>query len=133
MSAASNYVEDTIIDLFLRSGSYTGGTPYVALFTADPTDDTTTALANEASYTNYARQSGAFSASDGSSGATANTALITFPANGDVGSVTITHVGVFDASSSGHLLFHGALDVSKTLATGEFISFAIGDLDITVA
>ena len=131
MSAFSNHVEDEIIDLFLRSGSYTGSAPYVALFTADPTDDTTTALANEADYTNYARQAGTFTAS--SNGVTQNTAQIDFPANGGGVAQTITHVGVFDAATNGNLLFHAALTTSKTLQSGDVLSFAAGALQITVA
>lgn len=131
MSAFSNHVEDKIIDVFLRTGSHTGTAPYVALFTADPTDDTTTALTNEATYTNYARQSVTFTAS--SNGVTQNTAQIDFPANGSGVSTTLTHVGVFDASTSGNLLFHAALTTSKTLQPGDVLSFAAGALQITVA
>ena len=131
MSAFSNHVEDKIIDVFLRSGSHTGTAPYVALFTADPTDDTTTALGNEASYTNYVRKAATFTAS--SNGVTQNTAQIDFPSNGDGVSTTITHVGVFDASTSGNLLFHSALTTSKTLQSGDVLSFAAGALQITVA
>jgi len=131
MSAFSNYVEDKIVDVFLRSGSHTGSAPYVALFTADPTDDTTTALANEASYTNYVRVAATFTAS--SNGVTQNTAQLDFAANGDGVSSTITHVGVFDASTSGNLLFHASLTTSKTLQPGDVLSFAAGALQITVA
>lgn len=131
MSAFSNHVEDKIIDVFLRSGSHTGTAPYVTLFTADPTDDTTTALTNEATYTNYARQAVTFTAS--SNGVTQNTAQIDFPANGSGVSTTLTHVGVFDASTSGNLLFHAALTTSKTLQPGDVLSFAAGALQITVA
>ncbi|MGB2469903.1 MAG: phage tail fiber protein, partial [Flavobacteriales bacterium] len=34
---------------------------------------------------------------------------------------TITHFGIFDASSSGNLLYHGALTASKTIATGDVL------------
>jgi len=131
MSAFSDYVEDKIVDVFLRNGSHTGSAPYIALFTSDPTDDTTTALSNEASYTNYVRQAATFTAS--SNGVTQNTAQIDFPSNGDGVSTTITHVGVFDASTSGNLLFHAALTTSKTLQPGDVLSFAASALQITVA
>lgn len=131
MSAFSNYVEDKIVDVFLRLGSHTGSAPYVALFTVDPTDDTTTALANEATYTNYTRKAATYTAS--SNGVTQNTAQIDFPANGGGTSTTITHVGVFDASVSGNLLFHAPLTASKTLQPNDVLSFAAGAMQITVA
>lgn len=131
MTAFSNHVEDNIIDAFLRQGTYTGSAPYVALFTADPTDDTTTALGVEASYTNYVRQAVTFTAS--SNGVTQNTAQIDFPSNGSGVSTTITHVGILDASTSGNLLFHSALTSSKTLQPGDVLSFAASALQITVA
>lgn len=131
MSAFSDHVEDNIVDIFLRLGTYTGSAPYVALFGADPTDVTATALANEASYTNYARQAVTFTAS--SNGVTQNTAQIDFPSNGDGVSATITHVGVFDAVTAGNLLFHAPLTSSKTLQPGDVLSFAASALQITVA
>jgi hypothetical protein len=133
MSAFSDYVEGQIIDAFLRGGTYNGSSalPYVALFGADPTDVTATAIANEASYTNYARQSATFTA--GSNGVTQNTAQIDFPANGDGVSATVTHVGIFDASTAGNLLFHAPLTSSKTLQPGDVLSFATNALQITVA
>lgn len=131
MSAFSDHVENAVIDVFLRQGSYTGSAPFVALFRANPTDDTTTALANEANYTGYARQAVTFTAS--SNGVTQNTAQLDFPANGSGVSATITHVGVFDAATSGNLLFHAPLTTSKTLQPGDVLSFAASALQITVA
>lgn len=131
MSAFSDYTEDKIVDVFLRVGSHTGSAPHIALFTADPTDDTSTALTNEATYTNYLRQAVTFTAS--SNGVTQNTAQLDFPSNGLGVSTTITHVGVFDASTTGNLLFHSALTSSKTLQPGDVLSFAASALQITVA
>ena len=45
---------------------------------------------------------------------------------------TVTHVGVFDASSSGNLLAYGALSASKAIATGDVFRIPAGDLDITL-
>lgn len=129
MSAFSNYTEDKIIDIFLRNGAYTpAATVYLALYTTDPTDANS---GTECSFTNYARQSVAWTAS--SNGVTQNTAQIDFPSNGSAGSVTVTHVGVLDASTSGNLLFHAPLTTSKTLQPGDVLSFAAGALQITVA
>ena len=46
---------------------------------------------------------------------------------------TVTHVGVFDASSSGNLMAWAALTASKTVASGDVFRFDAGDLDITLA
>ena len=102
------------------------GTVYVALFTSDPTDAGT---GTEVSGGSYARQSIAFSSASG--GTTSNSAKITFPtATADWG--TVTHWGLYDASPSGNLLWHGSLSASKAVASGDTVEIAIGDLDITL-
>jgi hypothetical protein len=129
MSAFSNYTEDKIIDVFLRNGAYTpAATVYLALYTSDPTDANS---GTECSYTNYLRQTSGWTAS--SNGITQNTAQIDFPSNGSAGSVTVTHVGILDASTAGNLLFHAPLTTSKTLQPGDVLSFAAGALQVTVA
>lgn len=129
MTDFSDYAESKVIELFLRSGSYTGGTPYIALFESDPTEVTATALTNETAYTDYARQAATFAVD--TDGVTSNTAVVSFPANGGA-EVTVTHVGVFDASTAGNLLFHTAMTASKAIDTSEILSFAIGSLSITL-
>jgi hypothetical protein len=60
-----------------------------------------------------------------------NDGAITFPtATGNWG--TVTHFGIFDASTSGNLLVWGALAVSKVVNTGDTASFATGELDLTL-
>jgi hypothetical protein len=72
-------------------------------------------------------------ASSGTGGATQNPGAITFPAPTANWGV-VTHIGIFDAASGGNLLFHGALTASKTINNLDPApSFAIGDLDITLA
>ena len=46
---------------------------------------------------------------------------------------TVTHVGVFDASSSGNLMAFAALTASKAVSSGDVFRFDAGDLDITLA
>ena len=43
---------------------------------------------------------------------------------------TITHVFIADASSSGNILFVGALDANKTIATGDL--FRINATNLTI-
>jgi hypothetical protein len=128
MAAISNYLENALINGTLRGSSYTApSTVYVALFTSDPTD---AGSGTECSGASYARQSATFAAP--SNGASTTSADIQFPqAGGSWG--TITHFGIFDASSSGNLLYHGALTVSKTIDTGDVFKIAAGSLTVTLA
>ena len=128
MTAMSNYLENALINATLRNTSYTSpSTVYVALFTSDPTDAGT---GTECSGGAYVRQSATFAApSDGASSISAD---VEFPqATGAWG--TITHFGIFDASSSGNLLYHGALTASKTIATGDVLKITSSNLTVTLA
>jgi hypothetical protein len=128
MAEFSNYLENALINVTLRATSYTAPTTvYVALYTSDPTDADT---GTECSGTSYARQSVTFSSP--SNGATSNSAAVEFPqAGGSWG--TITHIGIRDASTGGNLLYHTALDASKTIATGDVFRIASGSLTVTLA
>ena len=64
------------------------------------------------------------------SGTASNDAAIEFSAaTGSWG--TVSHFGLFDASSSGNLLIHGALTSSKVIETGDILKIAVGDMDIS--
>lgn len=130
MAALSNYLEEKIVDHFLRSAPATSPTTvYLALFTADPTEDGTGA---EATYVNYARQTSVWTSLDGN-GQTKNSAIVTFPANGNASaSQTITHGALFDALTGGNMLLYGALATSKTLAVGDILSFSENALTLTL-
>ena len=128
MSAMSDYLENEILDHILGTGAYTmPSTVYVGLSTGSFNDDNS---GTELSGTGYARQSIAFNAA--SSGTADNSGAVDFPAaTGSWG--TVSHFGLFDASTSGNLLIHGALTASKTVATGDILRIAAGDMDITAA
>jgi uncharacterized protein RhaS with RHS repeats len=67
-----------------------------------------------------------------SDGVSTNTAAIEFPqATGTWG--TVGWIGIEDASTGGNLLYHTALDASKTIATGDIFKIAIGSLSVTLA
>ena len=124
----SNHLENALINATLRNTSYTSpATVYVALHTADPTDAGTGA---EVSGGSYARTSATFGApSDGSSTTTAD---ITFPtATASWG--TVTHIGIWDASTSGNLLYHTPLDTSKAIDSGDVFKILTGNLTVTLA
>ena len=123
----SNTFETHVLQYVFTTDSVTRPTAwYVGLFTADPTD--TGSGATEISGNNYSRVSATFSVS----GATATTtAAVEFAAaTGSWG--TISHIGIFDASSSGNLIAHSALSASKAIGTGDVFRIPTGDLDITL-
>jgi hypothetical protein len=123
----SNTFETHVLQYVFTTGSVTRPTAwYVGLFTADPTD--TGSGATEITGNNYSRVSATFSVS----GATATTtAAVEFAAaTGSWG--TISHIGIFDASSGGNLIAHSALSASKAIGTGDVFRIPTGDLDITL-
>ena len=131
MSAASDYLENKVLDHFLGTASTSApATVYLALFTTDPTD-AGSGTEVSTSGTAYARQSIAFSSA--SSGTTSNSADVEFSQATGSGFGTVTHFGIFDASTAGNLLFHGAFTSSKTIDAGDVFKIASGNLSITVA
>lgn len=100
---------------------------YVALFTSNPAEDASGTEVST-SGTAYARQSVTFSVSGNTA---TNTAAIEFPtATASYG--TVTHVGVFDASSAGNLIAYAALTTSKAIDTGDVLRLPANDLDVTM-
>jgi hypothetical protein len=128
MAEMSNYLEDALINATLRNTSYTSpATVYVGLYTSDPTDADT---GTEVSGGSYARTAVTFGAP--SNGVTTNSGAVEFPqATGSWG--TVGWIGILDASTSGNLLYHTALDASKTIASGDIFKIAIGSLSVTLA
>lgn len=136
MAAMSDYLEANLRTLIFRTGAGFAKTAglYVALFTAAPSDSGGGTEVSGGSYArvNVAPLDANWTAPDSTGGLTDNAGAITFTtATGSWG--TITHVGIFDASSGGNLLFHGALAASKVVSSGDTFSFAIGALDIVLA
>lgn len=123
MAEMSNYLENALINATLRNTTYTSpATVYVALFTTDPTDAGT---GTEVSGGSYARQSVTFAAP--SNGLSASNADVTFPqATGSWG--TVGWIGIYDALTTGNLLYHTALDVAKSIDTGDIFKIASGSL-----
>mgnify|MGYP003150247287 CR=1 FL=1 len=122
----TNFLETEILDHVFAGAAYSApGTKYLALYTAAPGE---TGGGTELSGDAYARQSVAFSTSGNT---TSNSSAVEFPtATGSWG--TITHVGVFDAVSSGNLMCYAALTASKVIASGDVFRVPSGDLDITL-
>ena len=142
MSAASNYLENKILDHVLKfgNGSVTVGTGagyappavlYLALYTASPGEAGAHTNEVSTSGTAYARQSVTFASA--ASGASATNATVTFPtATANFG--TITHVAVVDndVEGAGNVLFYGAVTTSKTIETGDTFQVSSGNLTISL-
>ena len=128
MAEMSNYLENALINATLRATTFTSPSAvYVGLYTADPTD---AGSGTEVSGGSYARQSVTFGAP--SNGVSTNSAAVEFPQCTSTWG-TVSHIGILDASTSGNLYYHTALDSSKTIETGDVFKIAIGNLSVTLA
>jgi hypothetical protein len=128
MAEMSNFLENALINATLRNTSYTSPTTtYLALYTSDPTDAD---VGTEVSGGSYTRQPITMGAP--SNGASTNSASIEFSqATADWG--IVAYVGIRDALTSGNLLYHTALDTSKTIANGDIFKITAGNLSVTLA
>ncbi len=129
MSELSDYAEKEILDWLMTGSSVTRPTSWhVALFTTAPSD---AGGGTEVSGNGYSRQSVTFSDANSPAGTTSNSNAQSFTASGGNWG-TITHMGVFDASSGGNLLWHGALSNSRIVNDGDTLTFSIGNIDLTL-
>ena len=130
MAAASDYLENKLLDHALATSAYTSpGTVYVGLHTGSPLDDNSGANEVSTSGTAYVRKAAAFAAA--AAGSASTNVTITFDAaTSNWG--TITHISLYDASSAGNLLFHGAVTTSKTIETGDSFQISSGNLTISL-
>jgi len=128
MSEMSNYLENALINVTLRNTAYTAPSAvYVALFTSDPTD---AGSGTEVTGGSYARTAATFGAP--SNGVSVTTADVTFPTC-TVAWGTVGWIGIYDALTTGNLLYHTPLDVSKTIDAGDIFKISSGNLSVTLA
>ena len=135
-NAATTYLEGKLLSLIFKNNAGSFSTPgdsiYIGLATA--VSDAEAGTVTEATFTNYARQQVTAAnwtiAGTGTDTQTVNnTANIEFPASGGT-TETITHVVIVDAASSGNILFVGALDSSRQIASGDI--FRINATNLTI-
>ena len=129
--AFSDWAEHRVLEYFLRTNTnFTPQQVYAALFLSATTDaggGTEVPAANS-----YARTAITFGAAQTPGGTSNNSVDITFPqAAGDWG--TITHLGIFDRSTTGNLIFHGALANTKLVQSGDTFKIPAGNLVVTVS
>ena len=125
--SASNYLELKLLDHVLGSTSYSQPSAiYVALSTGSFNDDNS---GTELSGSGYSRKLITFGTA--SSGSISSNSAVEFDtATGSWGSVGF--FGLFDASSGGNLLYHGAFTSAKTIATGDILKIASGSLTVSL-
>ena len=130
MAEMSNYLENALLNATLNGTTYTApATVYVSLWTSDPTD---AGSGTEVSGGSYARTAVSFATASGTSGNVLNDADVTFPtATASWG--TVGWIGINDASTSGNLLYHTALDTAKTIDSGDIFKISTGNLSVTLA
>lgn len=127
----TNFAEAELLDHILGKGSYTAPTPYLAVYTAAPTD---AGGGTEVTGGNYARV--AIAANLAAATGTAptlvtNSSQISFPtANASWG--TVVAFAVLDASTAGNMLWWGDLAASKVVGNGDTLVFNVGELDFTL-
>jgi hypothetical protein len=124
----SNTFETNVLTWMFTASAVTRPTSwYLALFTSNPDEDGSGTEVST-SGTAYARQSVSFTVSGNTA---SNSAAVEFPtATASYG--TVTHVGVYDASSGGNLIAYAALTTSKAIDTGDVLRVPASELDITL-
>ena len=149
-NAATTFLENRLLSFIFKNNAASFSTPgdgiYVGLATAvsnfnDTTGETDAPTITEATFGAYARQQVAASGwtltSDTTEAQTIkNAANIEFPASTGTSNVishvfVATHVCFFDTEGSGgNVLFIGALDATKTIATGDIFRINTNNLTI---
>jgi hypothetical protein len=129
MGSLTDYAELELLDHVFENGAYTpASTMYVGLLTADPTD--TGSQTNEASGNGYARTAITFAAA--ATREVVQSGQVTFPQCTGGGWGILTHWGIFDASTGGNMLAHGALTTSIATVDGNVVYIPDATVEISV-
>ncbi len=128
MTDFSNYLKNELLDWVKGTDLDTApASVFCALFNGDPLDTG----AGGSEVTTTIRAAGRVAITFGantSNESIANTASVDFGA-ADAGA-TVDFFAIFDAASAGNMLFHSALDNSRTVLTDDPVEFPIGDLSV---
>ena len=140
-NAATTYLENKLLSLLFKNNAGSFSTPgnsiYVGLATAVSNAEagTVTEVNTSTQDANYVRRqvtaaNWTLASSSTDQQTVVNAANIEFPASSGVATYTVTHAFIADASSSGNILFVGALDASKAIASGDIFRINAGNLTI---
>lgn len=133
-AAMTDFLETAVVNHLFRGTAYTAPSSwYVALFTSSCSDS---AAGTEVATGSYARVAvasgtGTWAATSSGNGTTSNVAAVEF-ATPSASWGTVTHWGLYDASTSGNLLICAALTSSKAINSGDTVSFGAGALTFQI-
>ncbi len=142
-TALTDYAENAIVDSVLRGQTLGApGTFYIGLDTSACNDAGGGTEATGGSYARVAvtsalanwagtQSSGSTAASSGTGGTTSNNGTISFPTP-SAGWGTVVSVRWWDASSSGNAWICTALTTSKTINSGDTVTFPAGALTFQI-
>ena len=151
-NAATSFLENRLLSFIFKNNAASFSTPgdsiYVGLATAvsnfnDSTGESGTSVITEADFTSYARvqvtaSNWTLTTDTANQQTITNAANIDFAASGGGGTDVITHVFIATHASAsldtlgsgGNVLFIGALDASKSIATGDIFRINASNLTI---
>ena len=140
-NAATTYLENKLLSLIFKNNAGSFSTPgdsiYVGLATAVSNAEagTLTEVNTSTQDANYVRRqvtaaNWTLASSSTDQQTVVNAANIEYPASSGVATYTVTHAFLADAASSGNILFVGALDASKAIASGDIFRINAGNLTI---
>lgn len=126
----SDYAEAALLDhLFSLSAGFAQPTLYLALSTADPTEDGS-GLAEPAAGA-YARVVTAGTDWSRTANVVENANELSFPqATASWG--TLTHAAIYDAATGGNLIAYGPLGTAKAIAANETLRFPAGNITFSL-
>lgn len=130
--AKSDYAEKKVLDLILGAVAFPApATVYVSLHTADPTDLGTGTEVTGGSYARVALTNNLtnWPAATGTAAVKSNGTAINFPTSTAAWG-TVVSFGIWDAVTTGNLLYYAALTASQVIGSGQTPSFAVGQLTI---
>ncbi len=140
-NAATTYLENKLLSLIFKNNAGSFSTPgdsiYVGLATAVSNAEagTLTEVNTSTQDANYVRRqvtaaNWTLASSSTDQQTVTNAANIEYPASSGVATYTVTHAFLADAATSGNILFVGALDASKAIASGDIFRINAGNLTI---
>ena len=131
MAAASNWLEENILNYFFRNQSVAQPTRlYLALYINDPTDSDTGTEINGAGYQRQEISFGPPSQSGGK-GTITNDSTIEFPIAGDNWG-DVSHWGIKDSSTGGSLVCKGSFNRLETVSVGNRFTIESGNLEVSM-
>jgi hypothetical protein len=136
MSAASNYLENVVLDHVLRNTAYTQPAGlFIGLFKNNSlTNLEAGTLTDEVSDSGSAYARKAVTFGNAASGSATNSATVTFDAaTAEWG--TITAIAITDSVTvgAGNVLFYGNLTTAKLIENGDTIQFVTNNITVSLA